>query len=416
MRFARTALIYAGTSALASGIPILLMPLLTRVLPPEDYGRIALFLLGMNFLTVMTGVGLNGAMSVKYFREDIDFPRYAGTCIWIVAGLSVVYLLAAPLYLGPLSNVMEIGSSVLLLMVLAASANAVILIRLAIWQVKYQAGYFGGLRITQASLDVGFSLLLVLVLYWGWQGRVFGASIAFLGAGTLCLISLARDGLLVARPDRAYLRDALMFGIPLMPHLVAGLLLTLADRFLVANLLSVEAAGVYMVAVQIGLALNLIVVSVNQTFAPWLMRQLSAEDAIRDMRIVRVTYLYMAALLVTALVLGQLARIALGLLAGEAYQDAAVVIPLITLGIAASGGYYMVTNYIFYAGKTALLSVLTTVVGTASVGMSYLLIARFGILGAGMGVALAQTVMFLGTWGLAQYCRPMPWRAALRRG
>lgn len=416
MRFVRTAMIYAGTSALASGIPILLMPLLTRVLPPEDYGRIALFLLGINFMSVITCIGLNGAMSVKYFREDIDFPRYVGSCIWIVIGLSVVYLLATPLYLGPLSAVMEIGPSVMLLMVLSASANAVILIRLAIWQVKYQAGRFGGLRIMQAGLDVGFSLLLVLVLYWGWEGRVYGASVAFLGAGALCLVSLARDGLLVARPDRAYLHDALLFGIPLMPHLVAGLLMMLADRFLVANLLSIEAAGVYMVAVQIGLALNLIVASVNQTFAPWLMRQLSAEDGVRDIRIVRVTYLYIASLLVIALVLGQLARIALGVIAGEAYQDAAVVIPLITLGVAASGGYYMVTNYIFYASKTAWLSALTTVVGTGSVGLSYLLIARFGILGAGMGFALSQTVMFLTTWRLAHYCRPMPWRTALRRG
>jgi len=78
--------------------------------------------------------------------------------------------------------------------------------------------------------------------------------------------------------------------------------------------------------------------------------------------------------------------------------------------------YYMVTNYVFHAGKTAYLAWVTLAAGCFGILTTYLRIPAVGMIGAGQGYLLSHMLMFGGTWALAQHVRPMPWLQALRRG
>jgi Na+-driven multidrug efflux pump len=75
--------------------------------------------------------------------------------------------------------------------------------------------------------------------------------------------------------------------------------------------------------------------------------------------------------------------------------------------------YLMVTNYVFYAGKTAQLAIVTLISGLFNVGVSYLLIRAHGVIGAAQAFAAAQALLFVLTWFVAQRARPMPWLRAV---
>ncbi|MDO1742120.1 oligosaccharide flippase family protein, partial [Escherichia coli] len=53
----------------------------------------------------------------------------------------------------------------------------------------------------------------------------------------------------------SYIKDALKFGIPLVPHIVGIFFLSAIDRILISGKLGIEEAGVYMLGVQLSLGM-----------------------------------------------------------------------------------------------------------------------------------------------------------------
>ena len=88
-----SAIVYTLTNAVSAGIPVLVLPVLTRVLTPEEYGRVAMFSVVVTLFGAFTGLNVHGAVGIRYFaRKDVDFPRYVATCLIILAASTLVVL------------------------------------------------------------------------------------------------------------------------------------------------------------------------------------------------------------------------------------------------------------------------------------------------------------------------------------
>ena len=74
------------------------------------------------------------------------------------------------------------------------------------------------------------------------------------------------------------MREALNFGVPLIPHVIGGFSIAAADRFIINEKLGLAAAGIYLVAVQLGMGMGLIADACNKAFVPWLYEQLKLDD------------------------------------------------------------------------------------------------------------------------------------------
>jgi O-antigen/teichoic acid export membrane protein len=213
---------------------------------------------------------------------------------------------------------------------------------------------------------------------------------------------------------RVHSRDALKFGVPLIPHVIGGLLIVAADRFIIVKLLDVAQAGIYMVALQVGQALGLMTESFNKAYAPWLMKNLSKPTKTLRVTIVRGTYCYFVLVFVAAAAFGFFAPMFLGFLVGESFRAAGDIVIYIALGFAFGGCYYMVTNYVFFESKTTVLALITFVSGIVNIPLIFVLVGHNGIVGAGQAFMLTQALSFFGTWWLAHRLHPMPWLKAFR--
>jgi O-antigen/teichoic acid export membrane protein len=405
-----SALVYTLTNALSAGVPFLMLPVLTRVLQPEEYGLVAMFGVVVGVLGALTGLNVHGAVGVRYFERDrVDLPRYVGTCLAILLASTLAVAAIVAVLLPWLQDWTKLPGRWLLVAVLVSGAQFVIQTQLVLWQCARQPWRFAGLRLSQAGLDAGLSLALVLGAGLAWEGRAGGIAIAAFLAAAAALFLLWRSGAAALPPARGQARDALAFGVPLVPHALGGMLIAMVDRFMISNVLDVASTGIYMVALQIGMVLGLFTDAFNKAFAPWLMESLRQDSQERDRRIVRWTYAYFAGVTLVALVIGWIAPGLLGVLVGEKYRAAAPIVVFITLGYAFGGMYYMVTNYVFFAGRTGRLAAVTLTSGVLNVVASWWLLQRNGLVGAAQAFMLAQATLFLGTWVLAQRSRPMPW-------
>jgi O-antigen/teichoic acid export membrane protein len=415
-QFTASALIYLTANVANAAIPFLLMPVLTRVLTPADYGLVAMFTLFVTLAGAFTGLSMHGAVAVRFFqRDEQQFARYLGACLRILviatAAALVVIAVGAPWF----ESLTQLPRSWLFAAILVASANVVISIRLSLWQMRQQAAKFGAFQVGQGLLNMGLSLVFVLALGMAWQGRALAQ--LFVSVGFMLLAFWWLRGGQVARPQGSHdTRDILKFGVPLIPHVAGSLAIGLADRFMIANMLDVAQAGLYTVALQIGMGMGLLTESFNRVYAPWLMAALSRPDAARDLRIVRGTYSYFLIVTVLALALGLIAPWLLGIIVGPAFQAAAPLILYIAMGFAFGGMYYMVTNYVFYASRTARLAMVTLAAGACNVALTWCLIKRNGAIGAAQAFMISQALLFVGTWWLARGSHRMPWLKALAPG
>lgn len=184
--------IYASANVINSAIPFLLLPVLTRVLAPAEYGLVTMFVTVMSVLGAFTGLSVHGAVSVRYYDSSTDHPRFVGACLALLAASTSLVLLLVWLLAGPLSRWVEIPEGWLLVAVLASAAQAIVQIRLVIWQVKGEVWRYGLFQILQTTLNLALSLGLVLLLGMGWEGRVLGISVAVFLFAVLALYGLQR--------------------------------------------------------------------------------------------------------------------------------------------------------------------------------------------------------------------------------
>lgn len=410
----KSASIYTGSNILTSAIPFLLLPILTRVLSPADYGIVAMFGIMVSIFAAFTGLNTHGAISIRFFEQErIYLPQYVASCLLILLLSTSVVLLCTYLFKGVLASLSSVPEEWLMIAVLVAAMQFVVLVRLSLWQVSKQAWKYGAMQVGQSGLNSGLSLWFILVVGLAWEGRTLAIVIASPIVLIIAFTSLWRDGLIRSSINLKYIKDALRFGVPLIPHTLGALLIAAIDRIMVTNLLDVSQTGVFTVALQIGMVLSLLTGAFNQAYAPWLFKHLKSRDGAQKIQIVRYTYLYFVVVGCIALTLGQLAPVILSVLVGKDFRAGASIVITVAAGFAFGGMYYMVTNYIFFAGATARLAFITLTSGVINVVITYLLISKHGLAGAGYGFMISQAVLFLGTWFLAHRVYPMPWKKAL---
>ena len=414
-RLLADALVYTLANVACAAIPFLMLPILTRVLTPQEYGTVAMFSVAVAFFSALTGLSVHGAVGVRFFdRDTIDFPRYIATCLAILACSTAVVLAGVWLALPWLQSLTNLPGTWLAVAVLVSCATFIVQIQLAVWQSSRQPWRYGALRMFQAGTDALGSLVLVLSAGLAWQGRLGGIAFAAVATAMAAAVLLARGGWVRGPLSRDYAANALRFGVPLVPHAFGAMLTGILDRVLITNMVGVASTGVYMVALQIGMVLGLLTDSFNRAFAPWLIESLRTSDTRRDIAVVRYTYVYFALVLLGSAVVGLAAPAVLSVLVGDRFAAAAPIVLYTMLGYAFGGMYYMVTNYVFFAGRTQWLAAVTLTGGVVNAAASYLLIRDHGAIGAAQAFVLAQALTFAGTWWLAQQSRPMPWLKALQ--
>jgi O-antigen/teichoic acid export membrane protein len=201
----------------------------------------------------------------------------------------------------------------------------------------------------------------------------------------------------------------LKFSLPLIPHTLGGLLIAFTDRIIIKNEIGLEETGIYTVAYQIGSVLGLLTSSFNSAYIPWLYGKLSLNDYSFKVKIVKFTYLYFVLILAGGLLSPFLTPWLVGIVAGEEFQGAGVYVFWIVMGYVFNGMYLMVTGFVFYAKKTGMLSTVTLSIAVLNVPVTYLLVKRYGTIGASISMAIMFGFSFIFTWILSARIYKMPW-------
>lgn len=404
----RNAFIYTVSEIIVSAVPFFLLPILTRYLTPNEYGIIATFQILFTIIAGFVLLDIHGVISVNYFKLDILQLRiYIGNVAFIIIINFVIFLIVSSLLKSPLSNLIKFPENWLPNIVIIALFQAIITIGLTLWQVEQNPLIYGIFQISHTTINVLLSLIFIVWFKWGWEGRLYGIMISSIAFGVIAIIRMRRYVKFSLK--RKYIYDALHFCIPLIPHTLGGLLMLATGRLLINVMVNVAETGIYTVGYQVGMVINLLAASFNKAWAPFLFEKLKENNYETKIKIVKFTYLYLAAITLLAILLTCAAPEILSFLVSSNFRSADKYVLWIAAGYAANGMYFMVVNYIFYAKKTFILAWITLLASIVNAVLCYFLIKKNGPVGAAQAMTISNFVIFSLSWLLSAKVYKMPW-------
>jgi O-antigen/teichoic acid export membrane protein len=401
--------VYGLSHLAAKAIPFLLLPVLTRYLTPADYGIVSMFMLATVLIVPFVEYSLNEAIKVRYVDPETDLGAFVSTGYVVVLIGALVCGVAVVLLREPLSRVTAVPPEWIVLIVPLAAARTVVGSVTVLWRMQGKALLYGIFQNLQSAAIIGAALILVVAMERHWQGRI-EAELAAVGVSALFAIYyLRRAGLLGNGYRRDYARQLLSFGVPLIPHTLSIFLIAQTDRIFVTNLVDVSATGLLTVGFQLALIIELVAVSFNNAYLPWLFERLAAKEDAVDRKIVRSTYLYFGGICVVAIGVAFIMPPVAALILDESYDGSGSYVRWFAIAFAFAGMHRVLGNVIMFAGRTGWLSLVTLSTAVLNIPLNFILIHYNGAIGAAQATAAASAFAFVLMWLTAARAHPLPW-------
>ena len=383
---------------------------MTRYLTPTDYGIVATFNVLLAVMVVFVGLSMHGAINVNFFKLNKgELKNYIGNVFLILFSsfllvFTIVYILKSNF-----SFFTKFPENWIPFIVIIALCQSIYAINIGLWQVEQKSLPYGLFQISRTILNISLSLIFVVLLCWGWQGRLLGTIITSVIFGLLSIFVIYKREYIKFSLNKKYIKDALFFGIPLIPHALGGWIITGIDRIFINSMVGVAATGIYTVGYQVGMIIGLLAHSFNLAWAPFLYEKLKENNHSTKVKIVKFTYLYDVGIILLALGLSFIAPYFLKFFVSENFYFAYKYVLWIALGYAFHGMYLMVVNYIFYVKKTYILAWVTFLSAGVNIILNYFFIKANGAIGAAQATTITFFVQFIMVWILSAKVYRMPW-------
>lgn len=409
-------IVYVISDVLNKSVPFLMIPVITRYLTPDDYGLISIFIVIVSLFSVFTGLNIHGAINVNFFKMHKDNLKiFIGNCI-IILNISTLILIfiTCLLYLF-FHERFYLSLDLIILAIFLAFAQFLTTINLLLWIAEERPKEYGIYQIMQTFIVTGLTIIFIIGLGMKWEGQILSMTIGTFTFSILSFFFIIKRGYLIFKPSSYYIKDALKFGIPLIPHTLSGLVKNGADRLIIMSLLGASITGIYFVGYQIAMVIGVIATAFNKAWSPYLFKVLSNQPTYNEkLKIVKFSYLYFLGIFLFSIFFAYLVEIMLPYFVGNDYLEAGKIIMYLSIAFAFDGMYYMVTNYIFYVKKTYLLSYVTFFSSLIHIALFYYFIKINSFVGASQASLISFFLTFIAVWFLSNKVYPMPWLTFFR--
>lgn len=417
-KFAKTTSVYTITKFVNSGIPFLLLPILTRYLTTEEYGQLSTFNATVSFLIPFLGMSIESAIQRKIVEgKERESKEYIFNSLIIFSIATVIVSVILFILSEQVTRYTAIPMSFLPYIIILTASTCLFNTVLSFFQIKEKPKCYAILQCSCTVLNAGLSVTLIVGLKMGLSGRIYGISLSMLVFAVISFVIIyqyIKNN--QNRINEAFIRDEIFnFAIPLIPAAVKSTVLTYMDRIFLTNMIGTATTGVYSLGNQVSLPILFFEQAFNLAYVPWLFRKLEDNKKSNKLKIVKITYIYYIAITIIALLWSVLAEPLISIITDSGYETAHIYVIWLSMGYAFIGMNMMVVNYFDYVKKLNLYAVVSIITVALNILLNVILINRNGSIGAAEATCICNAVSFIITWILSMKVCPMPWFYYLSR-
>ncbi|MFW3346084.1 oligosaccharide flippase family protein [Aliarcobacter butzleri] len=410
MRILKSSIIYLGSSILSKSIPFLLLPILTKYLSPAEYGTLSIFLIFISVYGAFVGMALHTNIAKNYYKvERSELAKIIGNILLIlIATLTIYFVLTFGIY-SQFDTVFSIPTELLLIVPFIAFMQMINSLNTTILRNEQRAYMFAIFEISLTAVVMFVTILSLVIFGFGWYSQIVGLFLGGVLFSIIGFIYMFKRGYIALIFDKDKIKSILNISVPLIPHLLGGLVITASDRLFIEQMVGLEAVGLYTVGYSFGMIVMLFTDAFIKAWSPWFYKNLTNPSDGKKIKIVKYTYVFIICLFILAGLISAVAEFILPYFVDEKFYKANEFIFWVALGYAVRGVYQMFFPYLVHISRTSFLATSTVLAGLVNLVLNYIFINMYGAIGAAYATVVAFTVSALLVFWYQQKNYYMPW-------
>lgn len=414
----RSSFIYVFCEGVNKAIPFLLLPFITHYLTPADYGVVTNFNVYVQIISVFCYLSTAGALPVMFHKlEKKDVRLYVSNMILLNTYATVASSIIALCLSGIIDKSLNLPSIFQLYAIITVWFTSITNINMILWRCEEKPFKFGFYQISQTALNAFSTIVFVIIMLLGWQGRVYSMMFATIVFGIISLGILYKRGYLSFTVSKEYVRSTLFYALPIIPHALSFWFRSGADKIMLTEMCGLSENGLYSVAMTWGAIVTMFLTSFNNAYAPYLYKKLSFFDKdrkgtlVEQKHLVRLIWRSIFFLFFFVIIAFLISALLIKLMYDSSYYGSLIFLPFVMIAQFFSGCYLMFVCFIHYTFKTKCLGMITFSLSLFQIGMSFLLIKCIGAVGAAISSAIVEAIIFLLIAPYAMKVYKLPWFA-----
>lgn len=367
------------------------LPIITRILTPEDFGIISVYTSFILIFEVIMELNCRGSISRYYYEKNKDFASFFGTIFIFTIFVNLSFIGIFWLARNVFADFFNLNNDILFFAILVSALLVFLNCYLSYLRASKRSGQYSFISVLKSVFVLVISICLMLILKEKkYLGRIYADIFIVL---LFAIYSIIRILEVVEFNFKVkYIKYSLLFGVPLIPHSLSGFLLAHFDRVIINQIHGATDTGLYSFAYQIGMIMSVFVVGMNNSWSPifYGMMRDNANSRIYNLAKKYSKYIYLISI---GLVL--FANEIVIIMADKKYHSSIHIVPIIIGGYVFLFLYMVYSNYSFYRKKTLLISINTLIAGVVNIVLNYIFIPKYGYVAAAYTTIFSYMLLFV---------------------
>ena len=370
---------FVVANVLQKGMSIIVTPIFTRMMTPDQYGQFSVYNSWLQIFTILTTLRLNYAVFNKGMSKyKTDRENYVSTMQTITLMLTLIVFVIYLVFQKGFNSLIELPTFIMIAMFIELMVSPAI----SFWSNRKRYEYkYKQVVFRSVGFTVFNALLGIAAVYFSKEkgyARIISCVLANVCFGLPLFIYNRQRA--TTWFNKEYARFAIGFNLPLLVHYFSQYVLDQSDRILIQKMVSTASAGIYSVAYHAGMILKILTASINNALVPWQYDKLEKKELKELDSVLFVVYVLVAACI---LIFVAFAPELVMILADEKYHEAMYVVPPVAMGLFFFFMYNTIANVEFFYEQTKFTVYLSVSGALLNILLNYVCIKAFGYIAAG---------------------------------
>ena len=379
-------------------ISFILIPLYSNFLTTGEYGNYALLMSLYALIAVFYQSGMQSGLTKFYLevgqveQRSKVFSTVFNSVIMLGFFLSIVLIAFAQNI-----SALLLGSGVYknLIVLLSVSLFTDTLGYFALQLLKTKEKAKKVVQLSGISALVNLALNIILVYYLKW--KIEGILWAQLGSSLILILILLPSILPELRLsiDKTFLKKLIIFSLPLMVSGLFASAVDVSDRFILDIFTTKNEVGIYSLSYKIALVMNVFVISFRTAWAPYGLNLFYKNEYTQTFGLTLKKYIAASCLILLVITLFAHYLFEINIagfsLVNKSYESGLIILPFVLMGYLFNGLASFYSIYSLASSKSYHFLISDGLAFIINIGLNFLLIPIFGMLGA----AISTTAAFI---------------------
>lgn len=390
---------YFSAEIALKAIGFISIPVMTRILSPEDYGILNLFTSYLGIFTVLFTLNVYVAVGRYFYENAADFKFFFGTTIlllFITISLSSLLIL---FFSDEITELLELPEGLVYYFIPLVVFAVIMSMFVQIYQPLKKSKTISKINIANAAMIFVMSVLFIINLN---SDKYLGAIYSYLVVGSFSSIYLLYKlkNYLSLNLNRKAVKYILSYSIPLIPYALSSIILAQFDRIMINGYEGSESVGLYSFAYNVGMLLAVFHSALNSAWIPYYYQYMGEKKYIQHDKDIG----FILQLIVLAAVFLSFFGKEIGLiLSAESFHSSLDIVPVIVLSYFFFSIYYVYSRNFEYFKKTVISSVVVLVCGIINILLNMYAFPIYGYKSAAITTLISYMLMALLAWTISKF-------------